>query len=213
MSKKIGVYICECGTNISDRIDIDRVIDEISSLENVGVAKKYGLLCSPAGKKYLAEDIKKEELTHLVIGACSPRDHEQTFMKVCLEAGLNPYLFQMVNIREQCAWMISDKEAATRLATKYIRAGIKRVALHKALEKIELESNPDVLVIGGGIAGIETSLSLAGPERKVYLVEKTDALAIAVSEETGQISYIKSGEFVIFKDTDELTAKIKKDLG
>ena len=202
MSKKIGVYICECGTNISDRIDIDRVIDEISSLENVGVAKKYGLLCSPAGKKYLVEEIKKEELTHLVIGACSPRDHEQTFMKVCLEAGLNPYLFQMVNIREQCAWMISDKEAATRLATKYIRAGIKRVALHKALEKIELESNPDVLVIGGGIAGIETSLSLAGPERKVYLVEKTDALG-GMTNKFGQLLPHQGTNLSIIKDKIE----------
>ncbi len=202
MSKKIGVYICECGTNISDRIDIDSLIEEISSLEDVGVAKKYGLLCSPAGKKYLAEDIKKEELTHLVIGACSPREHEQTFMKVCLEAGLNPYLFQMVNIREQCAWMISDKEAATRLAIKYIRAGIKRVALHKSLEKIELESNPDVLVIGGGIAGIEASLSLAGPERKIYLVEKTDALG-GMTNKFAQLLPHQGANLSIVKDKIE----------
>lgn len=176
MSKKVGVYICECGTNISDRIDIDKIIDEISPIEEVGIAKKYGLLCSPDGKKYLVEEIKKEELTHLVIAACSPREHEQTFMKICLEAGLNPYLFQMINIREQIAWMIQDKEAATRLATKSIRAGIRRVILHNPLEKIEIESNPDVLVIGGGIAGIEASLSLAGNDRNVYLVEKTDTL-------------------------------------
>jgi len=176
MNDNIGVYVCECGPNIKDRIEIDKVIEEISSLENVKTAKKFSLLCSNDGKKFLAEEIKKEELTHLVVAACSPREHEQTFMNVCTEAGLNPYLFQLINIREQCAWMISDKDEATSKAIKYIRAGINRVALHKALEKKEIEINPDVLVIGGGISGLETSLSLAGKDRKVYLVEKAESL-------------------------------------
>jgi heterodisulfide reductase subunit A len=176
MNGQIGVYVCECGPNIKDRIDIDKVLEEISSLENVKIAKRYPLLCSVDGKKYLAEEIKKEELTHLVVAACSPRDHEKTFMTVCQESGLNPYLFQLVNIREHCAWMISDKEAATSRAIKYIRAGVKRVIFHEPLEKKQLDSNTDVLVIGGGIAGLETSLSLAGEKRKVYLVEKTESL-------------------------------------
>jgi heterodisulfide reductase subunit A len=176
MNDNIGVYVCECGPNIKDRIEIDKVIEEISSLENVKTAKKFSLLCSNDGKKFLAEEIKKEELTHLVVAACSPREHEQTFMNVCEEAGLNPYLFQLINIREQCAWMISDKEEATSRAIKYIRAGISRVALHKTLQKKEIEINPDVLVIGGGISGLETCLSLAGADRKVYLVEKTESL-------------------------------------
>jgi heterodisulfide reductase subunit A len=97
-------------------------------------------------------------------------------MQVCLGAGLNPYLFQLVNIREQCAWMIPDKSEATRMAIKYIRAGISRVVLHKPLAKKELEVNPDVLVIGGGISGIEAGLSLAGKKRKVYLVERSDTI-------------------------------------
>jgi len=129
MNGQIGVYVCECGPNIKDRIDIDKVLEEISSLENVKIAKRYPLLCSVDGKKFLAEEIKKEELTHLVVAACSPRDHEKTFMTVCQESGLNPYLFQLVNIREHCAWMISDKEAATSRAIKYIRAGIKKGSL------------------------------------------------------------------------------------
>jgi heterodisulfide reductase subunit A len=176
MNGSIGVYICECGPNIKDRIDIDKVIEEISSKEHVKTVKKFSLLCSNDGKKFLEDDIKKEELTHIVVAACSPKDHEQTFMNVCERAGVNPYLFQLVNIREQCAWMIPDKEAATSKAIKYIRAGIHRVILHNPLEKTEIESNPDVLVIGGGISGLEASLSLAGKERKVFLVEKAESL-------------------------------------
>jgi heterodisulfide reductase subunit A len=176
MNGIIGVYVCECGPNIKDRIDIDKVIHEISSTENLKTVKRYSLLCSNDGKKFLEEDIKKEGLTHVVVAACSPKDHEKTFMKVCENAGLNPYLFQLVNIREQCAWMIPDKEEATSKAIQYIRAGIHRVALHKPLEQREIESSPDVLVIGGGIAGLEASLSLAGKDRKVYLVEKKESL-------------------------------------
>ena len=198
MNGQIGVYVCECGPNIKDRIDIDKVLEEISSLANVKIAKRFPLLCSGDGKKFLAEEIKKEELTHLVVAACSPKDHEKTFMTVCEESGLNPYLFQLVNIREHCAWMISDKNEATTRAIKYIRAGIKRVAFHESLEKKQLESNPDVLVIGGGIAGLETSLSLAGEKRKVHLVEKTESLggmAVRLSQllpqQGAQLSLIK----------------------
>ncbi|MGB7297374.1 MAG: FAD-dependent oxidoreductase [Candidatus Aminicenantales bacterium] len=176
MSVRIGVYVCECGPNIPDRIDIDRVLEDISPLKNVVAAKKFRLLCSNDGKKYLVNEIRQEKLTHLVVAACSPREHEKTFMQVCLEAGLNPYLYQLVNIREQCAWMIPEKGEATRMAIKLIRAGISRVALHKPLVKRELEINPDVLVIGGGISGIESGLSLAGNKRKVYLVERSDSL-------------------------------------
>jgi heterodisulfide reductase subunit A len=176
MNGQIGVYVCECGPNIKDRIDIDKVLEDISSMENVKVAKRFPLLCSNDGKKFLEEEIAKEELTHLVVAACSPKEHEQTFMTVCEKAGLNPYLFQLINIREQCAWMIPDKEHATAKAIQYIRAGIQRVAFHRPLEKKEIDSIPDVLVIGGGISGLETSLSLAGKDRHVYLVEKTDSL-------------------------------------
>jgi heterodisulfide reductase subunit A2 len=176
MNKNIGVYVCECGPNIPERIDIDKVVEELSSLDEVKTVKKHSLLCSNDGKKFLKEEIEKEELTHVVVAACSPKDHENTFMKVCEESGMNPYLFQLVNIREQCAWMIPDKEEATSKALKYIKAGIHRVMYHDPLEKKELEINVDVLVIGGGISGIEASLSLAGPNRKVHLVEKAESL-------------------------------------
>jgi len=176
MERKIGVYVCECGPNIAEKVDIDKVIDAVSSLDGVAVAERYKLLCSADGKKFLEEQIKKHGLTHLVVSACSPKQHEQTFMEVCENAGINPYLFQLANIREQCAWITEDKDEATEKAIKLTKAAIGRVRYHSSLEKKEIECNPDVLVIGGGIAGIEASLQLAGPDRKIHLVEKTSSL-------------------------------------
>ena len=180
MEEKIGVYVCECGPNIGENVDIDRVLKEISTLKEVSVFDRYKTLCSPDGKEFLKNKIKEEGLTHLVVAACSPKQHEITFMNVCEEAGINPYLFQLANIREQCAWIIEDKEEATDKAIRHIKAAIGRVRYHSPLEKVEIESNPDVLVIGGGIAGITSSLLLAGPKRKVYLVEKDHSLGGAI---------------------------------
>ncbi|MBN1756624.1 FAD-dependent oxidoreductase, partial [bacterium] len=176
MSERIGVYICECGPNIGDAIHIDQVISAIEPMANVATVKRHKLLCSGDGQNFLVDEIKNENLTHLVVAACSPKDHEITFMKVSVRGGINPYLSQVVNIREHCAWIFEDKEIATQKAIKYIKAGIERVRLHKPLLKKELDMNPDVVVVGGGIAGIESALSLAGPERKIYLIEKESEL-------------------------------------
>ena len=175
MNRKIGIYICECGPNIAEKIDIDKVIKAVASLEDV-VVDRYKLLCSEGGKKYLIEQIKKHGLTHLVIAACSPRDHQLTFMEVCKNAGVNPYLFQLANIREQCAWITENKEEATKKAIRLTKAAVNRVRCHLPLEEKEIESNPDVLIVGGGIAGIEASLQLANSDRKIYLIEKTSSL-------------------------------------
>ena len=176
MDRKIGVYICECGPNIAEKVDIDKVIEAVSPLENVAVVERYKLLCSGDGKKFLGEQIKKHSLTHVVVAACSPREHQQTFMEVCENAGINPYLFQLANIREQCAWITEDKEQATTKAIRIVKAAIGRIRCHIPLEKKQIECNPDVLIVGGGLAGIEASLLLASPDRKVYLVEKTSSL-------------------------------------
>ncbi len=186
MSKKIGVYVCECGPNIADKVDIKKILAEISSLseppERIIITRKHKLLCSNEGQDFLADEIKKNELTHLVIAACSPRDHDITFMNVCKRTNLNPYLYKLVNIREHCAWIIPDKEEATEKAIQYIRAGINRVAYQAPLTEKELDSIPDVLVIGAGIAGIETSLSLASEKRKVYLLERTSSIGGKVTK-------------------------------
>jgi len=180
MSSKIGVYICECGPNIADNIDIDEVIEKISSSEQYKnqqlIIKRYKLLCSNEGKEFLEKEINDNELTHLVIAACSPRDHDTTFINICKKTKLNPYLYKMVNIREQCAWIIPDKQKATEKAINYIKSAINRVLHQSKLIEKSLDSNPNVLVIGGGITGMETALSLASDKRKVYIIERDSQL-------------------------------------
>jgi len=180
MNEKIGIYVCECGPNIADRVHIDTIIEEISKLEDYKdkelVVKKHKLLCSNEGKQFLEDEINENKLTHLVCAACSPRDHDSTFIGVCKKTHLNPYMYKIVNIREQCAWIIPDKEEATRKAIQYIHAGMDRVLYQDPLFEKQLDSTPDVLIIGGGIAGLEAALTLASNDRKVFLIEKTNNL-------------------------------------
>jgi len=204
MAKRLGVYVCECGTNIADKVDIDKVLAAVSPLKDVVVADRYKLLCSGDGQAYLKQSITEHGLTHLVVAACSPKQHETTFMNVCEQAGLNPYLFQMVNIREQCAWVTPDGEAATDKAIRQIRAAISRVHYHTALEKKGMECNPDVLVIGGGIAGIKASQILAAPNRKVYLVEKTASLGGKTRRFSKLFVNMESGPGLIDREIERL---------
>jgi heterodisulfide reductase subunit A len=172
MGLKIGVYICSCGTNISENVDIEELTEFSSSLDNVSYVRSHNLLCSEEGKNYLAEDIIREKPDRVVIAACTPKEHEKTFRNILQKAGLNPYLFQMVNLREQVAWVTSGKTDATAKARSYIRAAVGRVALHEPLEKKEIDCNTDVLVIGAGPSGMEAAFMLAKAGRKVTLVEK-----------------------------------------
>ena len=155
-------------------------MEEISNLEDFKdvelVVRNHKLLCSVEGKKFLENEINENNLTHLVCAACSPRDHDTTFINVCKKTELNPYMYQIVNIREQCAWIIPDKEEATEKAIRIIHAGMDRVLYQQPLEEKQLDSNPDVLIIGGGIAGMEAALKLASRDRLIYLIEKTDEL-------------------------------------
>ncbi|HVO78234.1 MAG TPA: FAD-binding protein, partial [Methanomassiliicoccales archaeon] len=169
---RIGVFVCACGANIAEKVDIPKVIAAISGLKDVVVAEQYKLLCSVEGRSYLEERIRQEKLTHVVIAACSPRDHLQTFMAVTEKAGVNPYMMQLVNIREQCAWSTVSPSDATAKAIRMVRGAIGRVRYQSPLKAREVSVDPDVLVVGGGIAGIESALSLASEERKVYLVER-----------------------------------------
>ena len=172
MSEKVGVFICDCGSNIADLIDTKKLAEQARSLENVAEVSIHRLWCSEEGRQEMKKVIQEKGLARVVVVACSPKQHEGTFQKVLASAGLNPYLLSMANIREQVAWVTKDKEAATNKALLQMTSAVRRVQLHEPLDKVEIECKNDFLVIGSGIAGITAALTLAQKNRKVYLVEK-----------------------------------------
>jgi heterodisulfide reductase subunit A len=176
MSERVGVYICECGPNIRDAMDVNEVVAFAQGLESVVLAKPVGLLCSAEGKTLLSKEIKRQNLTRVVFAACSPKEHESTFREILKNAGLNSFLFQTANIREHCAWVVKEKSLATDKAKIMISAAVARVMHHEPLEVKEIECQPDVLVVGAGMAGISAALTLAQRNRKVYLVEKLPSI-------------------------------------
>ncbi len=172
MTEKTGVFICECGENIAGEIDIDKLCKKTGAKEGVDEVLKHKLLCSDDGKKFMEKEIREKNLTKAVVAACSPRQHEETFRTVLKNADLNPFLMQMANIREQCAWTVKDTEKATEKALSLINGAVKRVRHHKPFNVKEIEAKADAMVIGAGAAGIEAALTLAQKGRKVTLVEK-----------------------------------------
>ncbi|MBS7641079.1 MAG: FAD-dependent oxidoreductase [Candidatus Bathyarchaeia archaeon] len=172
----IGVFICHCGGNISDTVDVERVREAVSSLEDVKVAKTYIYLCSDPGQEMMKECIKEYNLNRVVVAACSPRMHLETFRQTIENAGLNRYLIEMANIREQCSWVHSDKEEATLKAIDLIRAAVARARFLEPLRPESIPLNRNVLVVGGGIAGLITALELADKGYKVYIVEKSPTI-------------------------------------
>jgi heterodisulfide reductase subunit A len=171
---RIGVFICHCGTNIAGTVNIDEVREFASGLPGVVSALDYKFTCSEPGQLQVKETVGKERLNRVVVAACSPRMHEITFRKAIAEAGLNPYLLQIANIREQNAWV--HKDGATEKAKALILAAVQRANLLEALERRQVPVTPSVLVIGGGIAGIQAALNIADSNHKVYLVEQTPSI-------------------------------------
>lgn len=174
---KIGVYICNCGTNIAHTVEVDSVTEAVAKKPDVAVVRSYRYMCSNPGQEMIIKDIKELGLERVVVSACSPRMHERTFRNACRMGGLNPYLFEMANIREQCSWVhAADKIAATKKALALTAGAIRRVRYHEPLDPLTAEMCPSTLVLGGGIAGLTAALELAQAGHPVYLVEKTDVL-------------------------------------
>jgi heterodisulfide reductase subunit A len=170
---KIGVYVCHCGLNIAGTVDSEGVAKYAGTLPHVVISRDYRYVCSDPGQDLIKKDIKELGINRVVVASCSPRLHEPTFRKACQDAGLNPYLYEHANIREHCSWPhAADKQRATEKAKDLVRAAVRRVYWHEPLEVSEVPVNPNVLVVGGGIAGIQASLDIADGGKKVYLVER-----------------------------------------
>ena len=176
MDVRIGVYVCDCGANIASTVDVPQVVEFAKGLPGVVVAKEYKFVCSDPGQAIIKKDIKEQKLNRIVIASCSPRLHELTFRRTLASVDLNPYLMEMANIREQDAWVTEDKGLATVKAKALVSAAVKKVSYHQPLEVKEVALNPNTLVVGAGIAGIQAALEIANSGHMVYLVEKEPSI-------------------------------------
>jgi len=173
---KIGVYICHCGMNIAPKVDVEAAVEFAKELDHVSIAREYKFMCSNPGQELIKNDIKELGLNRVVVASCSPRMHEPTFRKACEKAGINPHYFQMANIREHSSWVTRDSEKATAKAKDLVAAAVARVAYHRPLHSREIAVKKSILVIGGGIAGMQSAISAADSGYKVYLVEREPSI-------------------------------------
>ncbi len=175
--RKIGVYVCQCGGNIGDYVDVDKVVEEIKGDDDVVVARSAMFTCSDATQQEIVQDAEEQGLDALVVASCSPKLHTVTFRDVAKRAGMNPFQYTQVNVREQCSWTHTDDHTgATEKAVRLVRAGINRTRLTEPLEPIVVETTPRSLVVGGGVAGLRAALGLAEIGLGVFLVEKEPQL-------------------------------------
>ncbi|MFH2096641.1 MAG: FAD-dependent oxidoreductase, partial [Bacteroidota bacterium] len=173
MNTKIAVYICQCGSNISDYVDVNQVKAEIENDKNVVIAKVVMFACADSAQHEIIDDIQTHDLDSIVVASCSPKLHLYTFRDVAVRAGLNPYKYVQVNIREQCSWAHSDNPPkATVKAIKLIRAGIAKAKHSAALKIASISSENTVIVVGAGVTGMSAAIKLAEMGTKVVLVEK-----------------------------------------
>jgi heterodisulfide reductase subunit A len=176
-AEKVGVYICHCGGNISDVVDVDRVATEAAQLDGVAVARHVMFMCSDEGQKAIVDDIEALGLDRVVVAACTPKLHETTFRRAVMRGGLNPYLFLPANIREQASWAHPHSpKAATEKALALVRAAVAKSRLLEPLDMIRVDAVRQALVIGGGVAGLRAALDLASQGMAVTLVEKSPFL-------------------------------------
>ncbi len=173
---RTGVYVCHCGSNIAGAVDVEQVASYARGLEGVALARDFSYMCSDPGQALIKEDIQEYGLNRVVVASCSPLMHEPTFQRACEQAGINPFCFQMANIREHCSWVIDDRDLATNKAMSLVEAAVGRVRYHQPLQQKEVEILPSALVVGAGISGIEAALRLADAGKQVYLVEREPSI-------------------------------------
>jgi len=173
---RVGVYLCHCGTNISKMVDVVRIAEQMAGQPQATVSRHYKFMCSEPGQELIIKDIKEHNLDRVVVAACSPLMHEMTFRAAVERGGINRYFFEMVNIREQVSWVTIDRNAATDKARALIRGAVARVVLHEPLEMLRVPIGKRVMIIGGGIAGIEAALIIADAGYEVILVEKEESI-------------------------------------
>ncbi len=173
---RIGVFVCHCGTNISKVVDVARVAESAQKLPGVVISKHYRFMCSDPGQEMIQADIKENKLNRIVVAACSPLMHENTFREAVEEGGINRYFFEMANIREQVSWVTIDPEMATEKATAIVRAAVARVSFHEPLEMRRVPIRKKAAVIGAGIAGIESALQMADAGFEVDVIEREPSI-------------------------------------
>jgi heterodisulfide reductase subunit A len=173
MSKpRIGVYVCQCGSNIAATVDTDAVAAFAEGLDGVVLTRVNKYSCSDPGQNTIRKDIKEQGLDKVVVAACSPRMHEPTFRRLLESAGLNPYQLEIANIREQVSWVHAAGEMTTQKAIDLVAGAVERVHLHEELHSRKSPVEQSALVVGAGIAGIQAALDIADAGYKVYLVER-----------------------------------------
>lgn len=183
--ERIGVYVCHCGSNIAGMVDVEEVArwaGEQLKDRGVVIARDYKFMCSSLGQELIEKDIQEEGLTRVVVAACSPHLHENTFRTACSRAGLNPYLCELVSIREQVSWVHTDRAAATEKSKAVVSGGVERVLYSEPLEPLHVPIHPATLVVGGGIAGIQAALEIADAGFPVILVEREPSIGGHMSQ-------------------------------
>jgi heterodisulfide reductase subunit A2 len=179
---KIGVFVCHCGENISATVDCAKVAETAGNYDGVAFSVDYKYMCSDPGQNLIKSAIKEKGLTGVVVASCSPRMHEPTFRKACAEAGLNPFMCEMANLREHCSWVHEKGEATTEKAIDLVRILVEKVKYNHSLSEIKVPVTKTALVIGGGIAGIQASLDIANTGHKVILIERDPSIGGHMSQ-------------------------------
>jgi len=180
---RIGVYVCHCGLNIAQTVDCGKVAEAAAGLDDVVISKDIGYACSEPGQQQIKKDIHEHDLDRVVVASCSPRLHEPTFRQMLQSCGINPYLLEMANLREQCSWVhMNEPEAATRKAEDLVKMAVSRIRLLHPLQEETLPLTQRTLVIGGGVAGIQAALDLADNGYDVVLVEKRATIGGAMAQ-------------------------------